>query len=436
MRTLISELPQHIDSEVTISGWLFKRRLMGGLNFLVVRDRSGLVQILAKDETEVAKLQGLQNGTVLTVTGKVIKDERAPGGAELHDPVITVDTPVTEVMPIEIDKPINHKPELLDTLYEHRVINVRNPHEQMIFKIRATVLRLIREYLTKHEFIEIQTPKILAGATEGGSEVFELDHFGKTATLAQSPQFYKQIMVGAFERVFEIGSAFRAEPSTTTRHMSELIMLDIEMGFVKDHSEVMDLVSDLVSHVVKEVYKIHESELKILNAPKLVLDGDVPVYTVDEIHELYTKSGKQDTTQEKDLIPDEERFINDYAKKHDNSELVFASDFPIEAMKFYHQISPENPKKVLWADLIFRGIEIATVPMREHNYDKLVDQMKKAGLDPTHSGYKYYLQAFKYGMPNHGGCGLGVDRLVQKIIGLHNVKEATLFPRDMQRLAP
>lgn len=254
--------------------------------------------------------------------------------------------------------------------------------------------------------------------------------------MAQSPQFYKQIMVGAFERVFEIGPAFRAEPSATTRHMSEVTMLDIEMGFVKDHDEVLGLVGDMTKSVLQKVYKHYGDELKSLNAPELKLSDKVPKFTVAEIHELYTKATKTDTTKEKDLIPDEERWISDYARKQHGSDLVYATHFPVEAMKFYHQVDPNDPKTVLWADLLFRGLEIATVPLRENRHDQLLKQMKQAGLKTDHAGYKYYLQAFQYGLPQHGGAGFGIDRFVEKIIGLGNVKEATLFPRDIHRLTP
>ncbi len=435
-RTVSSDVKQHVGKSVRIEGWLHKKRLLGGIAFINVRDRRGLTQVVVEDKDEVEKLRGLQIGTVLAVEGEVTEEARAPGGAELHKPVLTVLVPVTDEPPIEIDKPISHKHEHLDTLFEYRVLNVRNLQEQKIFKIRADLNRYIREYLYDKEFVEIQTPKLLAEATEGGAEVFKLDYFGKEATLAQSPQFYKQIMVGAFERVFEIGPAFRAEPSATTRHMSELTMLDIEMGFVKDHDEVLDLVGDMTIRVLQRVYKEHEADLKSLNAPQLVLSESVPKFTVAEIHELYSKANKTDTTKEKDLIPDEERWICEYAKKKHGSELVYATHFPIEAMKFYHQANPEDDQTVLWGDLLFRGLEIATVPLREYHYEKLVAQMKDAGLNVTHQGFKYYLQAFKYGLPQHGGCGFGIDRLVEKTIGLGNVKEATLFPRDINRLTP
>lgn len=435
-RTLVRDIQNNIGQTVTIAGWLHKKRLLGGLNFLTLRDRSGIAQVLVDNKDELEKLRGLQIGTVLRFTGTVVADDRAPGGAELHDVTVEIEVPVTDESPIEIDKPIQHKAENLDTLFEYRVLNVRNLQEQKIFKIRASLTRYLREFLNEREFVEIDTPKLLAEATEGGAEVFKLEYFGKTATLAQSPQFYKQIMVGAFERVFEINHSYRAEPSATTRHLTELTMLDIEMGFVENHDEVLDTVGDMTAQVLRRVYDEHASDLKSLNAPELKLpeDGKVPRFTIAEIHELYTRATKTDTTGEKDLTPDEERWISDHARKQLGSDLVYAVDFPASAGKFYHKFKDDGT--VAWGDLLFRGLEIATVPLRENNYQKMIEQMTNAGLDVTHEGFKYYLQAFKYGLPQHGGCGFGVDRLVQKTLGLSNVKEATLFPRDINRLTP
>jgi len=434
MRTLIRDLGSHINETVTIHGWLHKKRLLGGLNFLSVRDRSGLAQSLVKEKDELEKLRGLQIGTVVRFTGTVVADERAPGGVELHDVKVEVDVPVTDEPPIEIDKPILHKSENLDTLFEYRVLNVRNLTEQKIFKIRASLTRYLRAFLHEQEFVEIDTPKLLAEATEGGAEVFKLEYFGKTATMAQSPQLYKQMMVGAFERVYEINHSYRAEPSATTRHLTELTMLDIEMGFVESHQEVMDMVANMTKDALQKVYKEHADDLKSLNAPELKLSETVPAFTVAEIHDMYTKATGTDTTAEKDLIPDEERWISEHARKQLGSDLVYATDFPAEAGKFYHKFKDDGT--VAWADLLFRGLEISTVPLRENNYEKMIEQMTAAGLDVTHDGFKYYLQAFKYGLPQHGGCGFGVDRLVQKTIGLNNIKEATLFPRDINRLTP
>lgn len=434
-RTMTNELSAHVGESVTIQGWLHKKRLLGGLNFITLRDRRGIAQSLVDNKDELEKLRGLQVGTVLSLTGTVTADERAPGGAELHDVTVEVLVPVTDEPPIEIDKPILHKSDNLDTLFEYRVLNVRNLQEQKIFKIRASLTRYIREYLVGNEFVEIDTPKLLAEATEGGAEVFQMDYFGKTATLAQSPQFYKQIMVGAFERVFEIGHSYRAEPSATTRHLTELTMLDIEMGFVESHQEVMDTVANMTKDVLTRVYDEHASDLKSLNAPELKLTDEVPRFTIAEIHEMYTKGTGTDTTKEKDLTPDEERWIAEYARKELGSDLVYATDFPKEAGKFYHKFKDEEGT-VAWADLLFRGLEISTVPLRENNYEKMIEQMTAAGLDVSHEGFKYYLQAFKYGLPQHGGCGFGIDRLVQKTVGLNNIKEATLFPRDINRLTP
>ncbi len=436
MRVLARDIADHIDKTATIAGWLHKSRKMGGLNFLNIRDRSGLIQVLVEEKDEIEKLRGLQIGTVLEISGKVIKDDRAPGGAEIHEPSITVTVPVTSVPPIEIDKPIDHKPENHDTLFEYRPLNLRNLNEQKIFKVRALINKYLREYLDQNDFVEMQTPKLLAGATEGGAEVFELDYFGKNATLAQSPQFYKQMMVGVYERVFEIGPAYRAELSATTRHMTELTMLDMEMGFIESHDEILQMTEGLVNYVVGKLWDNHENLLKPLNATRPKLTSSFPRLTVAEVHEMYTKATGEDTTEEKDLIPAEERWICDWAKKNHDSEAVFVTEFPVEAMKFYHMKNPDNDQTVMWGDLIYRGVEVATAPQREHRHEKLVEQLKADGLDPAHPGFKYYLMAFEFGLPPHGGFGFGIDRFVQLTLGLKNVKEATLFPRDLNRLAP
>jgi nondiscriminating aspartyl-tRNA synthetase len=432
---LVRELGDYIGKSVSVRGWLHKRRDLGGIVFVVLRDRSGLVQAVIRSEDEQTKLSGLQNGTVLRISGKVTEEPRATGGVELHEPKLEIITPVTEVMPIEIDKPIDHKSENFDTLFEYRALNLRNPDEQRVFKVRAALNRYIREFLTEHDFVEIQTPKLLAGATEGGAEVFKLDYFGQEATLAQSPQLYKQMMVGAFERVFEIGPAFRAEPSVTTRHMSEVTMLDIEFGFIESQDDVLDMVQDMTYYAITQAYKEHAGDLKALKAPELVLKPKYPRYSMAQIHDMYHAATGTDVSNEVDLTPDEERWICEYTRDHDGCEAVYATDLPKSKMKFYHMAN-EDGKTAKSADLLFRGVEIATCPQREHRYEKLVEQMKEAGLDPEHPGYKYFLQAMKFGLPPHGGCGFGIDRLVEKVCGLGNVKEATLFPRDTKRLAP
>ncbi|MFI5271340.1 MAG: aspartate--tRNA(Asn) ligase [Candidatus Saccharimonadales bacterium] len=434
MRILSSDVKDHVDETVRIEGWLHKKRLLGGLTFINVRDRRGLVQVVLQNKDEVEKLRGLQIGTVLSIEGKVILEPRAPGGAEIHEPVITIEVPVTEEPPIEIDKPLSHKPDNLDTLFDHRALGLRNLQETKIFKIRSDLTRYIREFLYKNDFVEINTPKLVAGAAEGGAEVFKTDYFGKEATLAQSPQLYKQIMVGVFERVFEIAPAFRAELSATTRHVSEVTMLDVEMGFIKDHEEVLKLVESLVYDVLNRLYKEHEADLKSLQAPELKLTESFPRYSMKEIHEMYQKETGKDMSQETDLTPEEEKWICEYSKKENGCEAVFATELPRSKMKFYHMKGEGETTKS--ADLLFRGIEISTVPQREHRYKELIEQMKQAGVDPDSSGFAPYVTAMKHGLPPHGGFGFGIDRLTEKAIGLGNVKEAILFPRDINRLSP
>jgi len=436
-RTLVKELSRFSKETKTISGWLYKRRLLGSLNFLIVRDRSGLVQILVEDKKELDKLHGLQLGSILEVTGDVVNDERAPSGVEIHNPKIVVELAVTDVMPIEIDKPISHKPEHLDTLFENRVVALRNIHEQAIFKVQSGIEEIIRNHLLSKEFVSIHSPKLLAEATEGGAEVFKLDYFGKEATLAQSAQFYKQIMVGVYERVFEIGSTYRAEPSTTTRHMSEYITVDVEMGFIESFEDVKNLLNELIWDINENIWISHENELNDLRATKPKLTKKIPEITLKELHQEFYKQTKVDTRNEKDPTPAEERFASEYALKKYGSEAIYITEFPASEMKFYHHINESNPEVCDRADLIFRGVEIVTITQRENRYDILAEQLNNlVGADPDHPGFKYYLDAFKYGMPKHGGFGLGLERLTAKIIGLNNVKEATLFPRDMQRLAP
>lgn len=436
MRVLTQEVGKHAGKEIKVQGWLHKKRLLGGLNFILLRDRSGIVQIVVEEEAEVKKLRGLHIGTVLSVDGKAIKEDRAPGGVEIRSPRIEVQVPVTEEPLIEIDKPLSHKPENLDTLFDNRVIGLRNPREQAIFKIQAQTKDAFRQFLMSQDFTEFNSPKLLSGATEGGAEVFRLDYFGKDATLAQSAQFYKQIMVGVFERAFEINPTYRAEPSATTRHMTEFIHIDAELGFVT-FSELLDLLSNCLNVVVNRVWKNCRTELELWKAKKPLLPAKIPALTMAQIHAKYSKATSQDTTKELDLIPDEERWICQWAQDNLKSEAVFVTDWPRQDAKFYHKLKDDNPDIAERFDLLFRGVELATGSMREHRYDVLIKQLKEmAGGDPEHPGFKYYLQAFEYGMPPHGGFGWGLERTVEKIIGLANVKEATLFPRDINRLAP
>lgn len=440
MRILASELAEHIGKEAEIKGWIHKKRLLGGITFINIRDRSGLTQVVVENKDEVEKLRGLQIGTVLAVTGQVVKEERAPGGAEIHDPMLTIISPVTEEPPIEIDKPLSHKPENLDTLFDYRPLALRNLQETAIFKVQAKVLEAFRRYFKDNGFTEMNSPKLLAEATEGGAEVFKLDYFGKTATLAQSAQFYKQMMVGVFERVFETNPTFRAEPSATTRHMTEYITIDAEIGFI-EFEDLQNYAGNALISVVHTVEQECAEELRKWNVQPIVLPKDakdIPRLGIHEIHEMFLKETKEDHTGEDDLAPAEERWVCEYAKKKLGSEAVLVVGWPSKSktFKFYHRANEENPEIADRADLLFRGVEIVTLSMREHRYERLVGQLKAMGGDPGNPGYAPLLSVYKHGMPPHGGWGWGLERTVQKILGLNSVKEAALFPRDINRLAP
>jgi nondiscriminating aspartyl-tRNA synthetase len=436
MRTITRQLKDHIGEQVTIKGWLHKKRLLGGLTFIVVRDRGGVVQSLIKDKGEVEKLRGLQIGTVLEITGIVAADGRAPGGVEIHEVGIKIDVPVELEPPIEIDKPLSHESDNLDTLFEYRVIGLRSPREQAVFKVQSEISRAIREYLRGQDFTEVRTPKLLAAATEGGAEVFKFDYFGKEATLAQSPQFYKEMMVGVFERVFEIAPVYRAEPSATTRHMTEYVSVDAEMGFITIE-DLKKLLSGLMRAVANDIWQYCEGELNEWGAKKPLLPEMIPSMSMTEIHKRYSEATGENTVGEKDLRPEEERWICEYAAEHLQSEAIFVTDWPASEMRFYHKAQEGHPELADRIDLLFRGLEMVTGSMRENRHDVLRKQLvEMTGGDPEAPGFKYFLMSMQAGMPPLGGFGMGLERLTQKMLGLNNVKEASLFPRDINRLAP
>lgn len=435
-RTLSSDLKSHLNQFVSVSGWLHKKRSLGKISFLVLRDRSGLAQIVIDTPSEIAKIEHVHQGSVLTITGMVVEASNTQFGCELHNVSIDVVIPVADPSPVEIDKPIDHRQEVLANIFDWRILTMRNITEQGIFKIQSGVSDAIRSFLSSQDFVEFHSPKLLSGSTEGGAEVFRLDYFGKQATLAQSAQFYKQIMVGAFERVFEFGATYRAEPSMTSRHLTEFITVDVEMGFITSIADIMKVIGDMMVHVSNSIWHTHEKELCALNATKPILAQQIPVVPLQKLHELCLEHTGQDFRAEKDPSPFQERWICDYSTKNWGSDAVFITEFPASEMKFYHYRSTANPDVAERFDLLFRGVEIITGSQREHRYDKLIEQLKTMGGNPEDPGFKYYLQAFRYGMPPHGGFGLGLERLTQKLIGLGNVKEACIFPRDINRLAP
>ncbi len=418
---------------VSVKGWLHTVRRMGDICFLILRDGTGICQAVIDSASEIEKLQGLQTGTILNIYGKV-SPSRSELKYELQQVQLEILEPVRETASVDISKKkLNLQ---LDTLLENRVITLRHPREQALFRIYANVQKHARKYLNSVNCTEISTPKIIAAPTEGGAEIFEIEYFGQKVCFAQSPQFYKQIMVGVFERVYEIGKAYRAEKSHTSRHLTEINMLDVEIGFIQELDELLDFPEALLKQIVNNLWEETPVDLRTMEAKKPVFPERIPRIPFRELHRLYLEQTGKDLTAERDVSPEEEKFICEYAIDKWQSEAVFITEFPWSDAKFYHKRSNTNPEVAERADLLFRGVEIATISLRESNYEKLVKQMGLHQLDPQHEGFKYYLQAFKYGMPPHGGFGLGIARLVQKLTGLENVKEAELFPRDTKRVTP
>jgi nondiscriminating aspartyl-tRNA synthetase len=431
-RIFSNNLKEHTGKTIVMKGWLHTLRKLGSIAFLILRDKNGLSQIVLERAEEIEKLENLYTGTILEVEGNVIESPKSKFGYEIHDGTVKVVHPVKYPNPVDISKE-NLNVEL-DTLLENRVVTLRHPKQASIFKIYAIAEKQIRQFFYNNDFTQFNSPKIIAFPTEGGSEVFEVSYFDRKAYLAQSPQFYKQIMVTVFEKVFEIGKAYRAENSNTSRHISEIVMLDAEMGFIDSFDDVLETAQNLLKFAVTETWKEGEKELQALNATRPILSDEFPRITVAELHKLMLKETGEDHSMEEDVAPSEEKFICEYSIKNWGSEAVFVTEFPWSSAKFYHYQNKQNPKVTDRADMIFRGLEVATVTRREVDYDKMIAQIKAQGIDPTSPGLSQYLDSFKYGMPDEGGFGLGITRLVQKLIGLLNIKEAELFPSDTKMI--
>lgn len=435
MRIYSNELLNHIWETIEVRGQLHTLRIVGaGLAFLILRDKNGLTQIVLEQPDEIEKLQWCLMWSVIYVSGSVVEAPKSKYGAEVNNATISVIRKVEHASPIDISKDaIAAEPE---TIHDNKVIALRHPKYNQIFKVAAIAEKHIRGFFDKQQFTQINSPKLIGYPTEGGAEIFELDYFDKKAYLAQSPQFYKQIMVPVFERVYEIGRAYRAEKSNTSRHMSEILMVDAEMWYINDFSEVLAQAEGFIKHTLTNTWQEAETYLTALWAEKPLIPENIPQYSLAKIHELYSAHTGTDVSKELDLLPAEEIFICEYAKEHDGSDLVFATEFPWEDAKFYHYQNPNNKAVTDRADLLFRWVELATITRREVNYDTLIQQMKDRNVNPDNPGLKHYLDAFKYGMPDSGGRWFGVARFVQKLIGLPNAKDAELFPRDTQRVTP
>lgn len=436
-RTLIGELKEHIGETVTISGWVDVRRDHGKLVFLDIRDRSGLVQavVTPKAGTEAMEAaEKLRSQWVIRVVGEVKERPENMRNPDLANGDIEFGVNAIELLAEAQELPFDLGGEInIDTLFDYRPLTLRRERERAVFAIQTEVISAYRDFLASEGFTEFQAPKLVGDDAEGGGNVFKLEYFkDKDAYLATSPQLYKQIMVGVFERVFTTGNVFRAEKHATTRHLNEYTSIDMEMGFIADHTDVMAMEERLLRFIMERLEERAAEHLKTLGAEIPTVSDQIPRMKLREAQELITKETGNDCTNEPDLEPEHERWLCSYAREQLGSDFIFVTHYPVSKRPFYTYEDEEDPGFTKSFDLLFRGVEITTGGQREHRYDELIKKLEAKGLDPEDFGF--YLQAFKYGMPPHGGWGMGLERLTQKLTGLDNVKEATLFPRDMNRI--
>lgn len=436
-RTLIKDLKEKTGTEVIIKGWVDVARDQGKMAFFDFRDRTGKVQgvVFGKPEVlEVAKQ--LKQEWVVSVTGivnerpeKMRKEGIQNGDIELEITNITV---LAEAAPLPFDRDADLN---LDTLFDYRPLTLRREQERTIFKVQHEIITTYRSFLTERGFVEFQAPKLIGDDAEGTGEVFEVKYlYDKIAHLATSPQLYKQILVGVYERVFTTGNVFRAEKHATTRHLNEYTSIDAEFGFIDDHVDVMRMETALMKAIVAKLESNCKEAFATLNATlPLLPEGDLfPHMKLREAQELIKERTGADKTSEPDLEPEDERWLCEYARDELNSDFIFITHYPVSKRPFYTYEDPEDIGYTKSFDLLFRGVEITTGGQRRHEYESLVEGAKMKGLDPEN--FSFYLQAFKYGMPPHGGWGMGLERLTAKFLGLQNVKEAALFPRDINRI--
>jgi len=438
MRTLNIETANKVGEEVVLKGWVNARRNMGKIAFLDIRDFSALVQVVGVpaelDEKSQEELKRVRTEWVLEIRG--IVNAR---GAKQQNP--DMPTGMVEVLAKEIkvlseaeSLPIDIEDEKigLDVHLDYLPLTLRSEKYRALFKIQAEITRGFRDYLLSQKFTEFQAPKIVAAAAEGGSEVFEVKYLKNKATLAQSPQFYKQIMVGIYERVFCIGNAFRAEQHATTRHLNEFTSLDLEMGMIEDHHDVMNLETELLRYVLNHLDNTCAPELKMWKYVRPEIPEKIPFFKLREAQQIIKEETGVDHTMEPDLEPSEEKFMGEYAKKKFNSDFVFITHYPTSKRPMYTYRDEADPEFTKSFDLLFRGIEITSGGQRFHDYNDLVESIKSKGLNAE--DFKFYLEAFKYGMAPEGGLAIGLERLTARLLEIENVKYATLFPRDLNRI--
>ena len=415
-RILIKDVKE--GEEVSICGWIDSIRDHGNLIFVDIRDRTGKIQCVCRNsESAYVNVKDLTPESVVCVNG-LIKEKPSTSGAKEVECVLSFVELISkaDILPFEKDTEVS-----IEVLLNNRPLTLRNQKEKNIFLAQEKILQGFREYLTKNDFVEFSSPKLVGGDAEGGAEVFKLDYFGKEASLATSPQLYKQIMVGVYERVFTVGNVYRAEKHNTSRHLNEYTSLDFEVAFIEDYKDVMYFVEETLKSIRDKVQSLPFVDNSIVEIP-----NKIPVFTLKEVKEILK------TENAPDLTPEEERSICEHTKKELNSDAVFVTEYPISKRPMYTMSSKEDPTLSKSFDLLLCGREVVTGSQRIHKYIELKKSIESRGLD---SGkFEFYLQAFKYGMPAHGGCGMGLERMTAAFMNIKNIKEATLFPRDMTRI--
>ncbi|MDR1473504.1 MAG: aspartate--tRNA(Asn) ligase [Lactobacillales bacterium] len=426
-RTLIKELENFIDKDVNIQGWIYRIRKLKAITFLILRDRTGLVQCVLDNSQYSVKLT-LES--VISIDGIVKESKNKLNDYEIQINALELLNPVKQDLPIEINK--ENLDVSLDTMLNNRVLSLRHEKISSIFKVQNIIVNSTRKYLLDNNFTEIFTPKIVSEGAEGGSEVFKLNYFEKQAYLAQSPQFYKQMMVGAgFERVFEIGHAYRAEEHNTSRHLNEYISIDLEVGFIKDEYDLMKIEEGLLRYILEKLKHEGEEDLKLLDIKLPKLPNEMLKMDFNEILKILKDKFNRDDL-DNDLDPEAEKQIYQYCKNEFASEFIFITNYPRKKRPLYAMPLGENGTKSF--DLLFRGIEITTGGQRIHDYNMLLANMEYKGVN--YKDYQSYVDIFKYGMPPHGGLAIGLERLTTRLLGLDNIREASLIPRDRTRLTP
>lgn len=433
-RILIRELQSKLGETVIVAGWLHRLRDLSKFGFAILRDRTGLVQVVLTAE-QLENLKGLQVETVLKVTGEVVKKQsKDPNANEVEIQATTVEvlSPVRDVVPVEINK--DEVDVQLDTLLDNRVVTLRNPKQRAIFRVQAAIVHGFRAYMESQGFTEIFFPVLAGAASEGGAEFFRVEYYGREATLTQSAQLYKQITMGVYEGVYGVSYSFRAEKFATSRHLTEFNQLEFEVGFA-DFDEVLDYSEGAIRQMLGTVEQECKPELELLGVTLPPLGDRFPRIKLKDALQAYKIEAGIDETSEPDLSPGAEKWISrEWGPKHHNCGFIIVTDYPTTKRPFYALRDPEDPTNTITFDLIGFGSEIISGGMRVNKYEDQLQAIKDKGLDPAQ--FEDYLMMHKYGIPPEGGWGLGLQRLTQNILGLENIKEATIFPRDVQRLRP